>query len=356
MAERNGKTRPFTAVNYSAAKLAREKQRREYEQQKKEKLIFALFVVIILVMILFAILIFRKVLGNDEPVLMDNDTEIGTQAPEETQGDTEKTVSGAYNEVMIEKSDLYAGHLLLIDDSHPYRANAALDLTDIYGSRTKFDKPEHKNGFVYSYYTAGSEGKLESEALAALNAMADAFYQQTGNNDLYIHTPSSAYNSAATDEHATGRAFDLSVYTASGVRYQLDDPAISSDFNWVKENYYKYGFIRRYPEHKAAITGVANEPYHFLYVGTAHAYYMYEHDLCLEEYLELLRTKHTFKNGGEDNLVFTTDSGERYEVYFVSADGDMINLPVPTSFEACSYSGDNANGFVVTVKYGALYE
>lgn len=355
MAERNGKTRPFTAVNYSAAKLAREKQRREYEQQKKEKLIFALFVVIILVMILFAILIFRKVLGNDEPVLMDNDTEIGTQAPEETQGDTEKTVSGAYNEVMIEKSDLYAGHLLLIDDSHPYRANAALDLTDIYSSRQKHDNPASSKGYVYSVYPADMTVLMEREALTALNALTDAFYTATGNYDLFVR-PNAAYVENALDEHATGRAVNLSGWLGGDVYYSLEDPTYSANFTWIQENCYKYGFIRRYPEHKAAITGVANEPYHFLYVGTAHAYYMYEHDLCLEEYLELLRTKHTFKNGGEDNLVFTTDNGERYEVYFVSADGDMINLPVPTSFEACSYSGDNANGFVVTVKYGALYE
>lgn len=354
MAGKNGKTRPFTAVNYSAAKLAREKQRREYEQQKKEKLIFALFVVIILVMILFAILIFRKVLGDDEPIGTETETETQTQteAPEDT---GTQPVSNTYEQIMVEKSDLHAGHLLLINGSHSYRAGETLDLQNIYASRTKFEKA-NSDKIVYSYYTAGSEGKLERETLAALNAMADAFYEKYGNNDLYIHTPDAAYVKEATDEHATGRAFDLSVFTADYVRYSLDDPSISSDFNWVKENYYKYGFIRRYPAHKAEITGVSDEPYHFLYVGTAHSYYMYENDLCLEEYLELLRTKHTFKNGGANNLAVTTDGGERYEIYFVAADGDKISLPIPSACESYSYSGNNADGFVVTVKYGRTYE
>ena len=36
----NGKTKPFSTVNYKNAHLAKEKQRRQYEQQKKEKIIF----------------------------------------------------------------------------------------------------------------------------------------------------------------------------------------------------------------------------------------------------------------------------------------------------------------------------
>ena len=343
---KNGKTRAFTSVNYSAARLAREKQRREYEQQKKEKLIFALFVVIILVMILFAILIFKKVLGNDEPI----DAESGTDTVE-TSADTENppVVASAYRNEVLAKKEIYTGTLLLIDSSHSYRAAETVDIQNVYSSRTKFDKASAKNGYVYSYYTAGTEEELESQTLAALNAMADEFYKLKGNNDLYIHT-NSAYVKNASDEHATGRAFDLSVYTIDYQHYELDDDAISSDFDWIKQNYYKYGFIRRYPENKASVTGVSDEPYHFLYVGIPHAYYMYKNDLCLEEYLELLRTEHSFADEGKNNLVFTTEDGSRYEVYYVAADGDMVNVPVLADSESYTVSGDNAGGFVVTVK------
>lgn len=347
MAGKNGKTRPFNAVNYSAARLAREKQRREYEQQKKEKLIFALFVVIILVMILFAILIFRNVLGGEDPAT--SDTEATTDTQSSTPPDTDAVpASETYEDMKIPKSDLYAGHLLLINSSQSYRATETVTIENIYGSRTKFEKASAKNGYVYSYYTAGAEDTLESETLAALNAMADDFYKLTGNNDLYIHT-NSAYVKNASDEHATGRAFNLSVYTIDYVRYELSDPKVSSDFDWIKENYYKYGFIRRYPEGKTEITGVSDEPYHFLYVGVPHAYYMYKNDLCLEEYLELLRTRHAF-GSSEGNLSFTTEDSVCYEVYYVPAEGDVVTVPVYINNDSYSISGNNANGFVVTVK------
>ena len=346
MAEKNGKTRPFNAVNYSAARLAREKQRREYEQQKKEKLIFTMFVGIILVMILLAILIFKSVLGGEAPITDDTETEsIETEAPAGTEDVA--PVSASYEDKKIPKSDLYAGQLLLINSSNAYRATETVTLQNVYGSRTKFEKASAKNGYVYSYYTAGTEEQLEAETLAALNAMADDFYRLTGNNDLYIHT-NSAYVKDASDEHATGRAFNLSVFTIDSVRYELSDSKISSDFDWVKENYYKYGFIRRYPEGKTAETGVSNEPYHFLYVGVPHAYYMYKNDLCLEEYLELLRTAHTY-NGGEGHLSITDENGVRYAVYYVAAEGDVVTVPVYINNDTYSISGNNTDGFVVTV-------
>lgn len=41
----------------------------------------------------------------------------------------------------------------------------------------------------------------------------------------------------------------------------------TSDYNWVEENAYKYGFILRFPENTGARTGATNEPWHFRYVG-----------------------------------------------------------------------------------------
>lgn len=348
MAGKNGKTRPFTAVNYSAAKLAREKQRREYEQQKKEKFIFALFVVIILVMILFAILIFKRVLGNEDPALV-NETE--TESADTGTTDTDvPAVADAYETVTVPKSDLYAGNLLLIDSSHPYR-KGDVTVTDIYSSRTQHEDATHPRGYVYSFYPSDKNVLMETEALAALNAMADALYLATDkNNDLFVR-PSAAYVENATDAHATGRAVDLSGWSDDDVYYNLDDAKYTAEFSWLRENYYKYGFIRT-NENGAC---EAESAYHFLYVGTAHAYYMYKNDLYLKDYLELLRTAHTFKNNGESNLTVVTDEGERFEIYYVAAVGDIVSIPVPSACESYSISGDNANGFVVTVSYGRTY-
>ena len=66
-----------------------------------------------------------------------------------------------------------------------------------------------------------------------------------------------------------------------GYSFAVDEAA-----EWLDENAYKYGFIKRYPENKIDITGINNEPWHYRYVGQKAAKEMKEKDLCLEEYLE----------------------------------------------------------------------
>ena len=59
----------------------------------------------------------------------------------------------------------------------------------------------------------------------------------------------------------------------------------SEVYNWLAQNAYRYGFIYRYPENKVAITGIANEPWHYRYVGVNAATEIYKRGICLEEYL-----------------------------------------------------------------------
>ena len=63
------------------------------------------------------------------------------------------------------------------------------------------------------------------------------------------------------------------------------DERIYDLYFWLQENSYKYGFIFRYPGDKTDITGVAEEVWHYRYVGVEAATEMYEKGLCLEEYL-----------------------------------------------------------------------
>lgn len=87
-----------------------------------------------------------------------------------------------------------------------------------------------------------------------------------------------------TSEHQYGRSIDVTI-----------DGTTNHDFHhteqgrWLIENCHKYGFVIRYPEDKVAITGIAYEPWHLRYVGTEHAKYMYENDICLEEYVSYIR-------------------------------------------------------------------
>jgi D-alanyl-D-alanine carboxypeptidase len=81
-----------------------------------------------------------------------------------------------------------------------------------------------------------------------------------------------------TSEHQLGLSVDINA----------DTTKCSSDkvYQWLDENAYKYGFVKRYPSDKTDITGISNEPWHYRYVGKDAAKTMKEKNLCLEEYLE----------------------------------------------------------------------
>lgn len=88
-----------------------------------------------------------------------------------------------------------------------------------------------------------------------------------------------------TSEHQTGLAVDL----APANRQCYLETCFSQlpEGVWLKDNAYKYGFILRYPQGKAEITGYQFEPWHFRYVGKELAQKIYSQNTTLEEYFNL---------------------------------------------------------------------
>ncbi len=89
-------------------------------------------------------------------------------------------------------------------------------------------------------------------------------------------------------EHHTGLAVDVGS-AAGGLDFiapEFPDDGVCGAF---KSKAAKFGFVQRYKAHKEHLTGISCEPWHFRYVGAAHAEKMEELDLCLEEYVEWLR-------------------------------------------------------------------
>lgn len=314
-----------SSAAYHTARIARERQKREIERQKREKMMFALFIVVILVMLLFAILVFKKVLGTDDPSGDITDANDIIDLTDDT-GEDEKDELASQAYVSVAKSAVHTGSLILVNSENAY-VPSQISLKNIYESKTQFySKARGKN--VSSYYTVDRSPELEENALAALNALADAFYQATGNNDLYITT---AYASGS-DEHATGLALDLSIYTLEEKHYALDDAKFADIYDWFFDNYYKYGFV---------ISSDSDHGFCFRYVGTPHAYYMHKHDLSLDEYLKLIR---------KETLAYTDNNGDKYEVYYVHATGDVVSVPLYSADAEYKISGDNSEGLIVTVK------
>lgn len=86
-----------------------------------------------------------------------------------------------------------------------------------------------------------------------------------------------------TSEHQLGLAVDI-----VDINYQIldKDQEDTEVQKWLMDNSWRYGFILRYPADKSELTGIIYEPWHYRYVGKDAAKYIYENDICLEEYLE----------------------------------------------------------------------
>lgn len=81
-------------------------------------------------------------------------------------------------------------------------------------------------------------------------------------------------------EHELGLAID--VRSSS-----LSDNLTDSDYKWMQNNSYKYGFIIRYAKGTTPITGYIEEPWHLRYVGIDVATDIHEKNITFDEYYDL---------------------------------------------------------------------
>ena len=145
----------------------------------------------------------------------------------------------------------------------------------------------------------------------------------------YVATP-------GYSEHHTGLAVDIGIFYSDGSQGSFSE---SQNAVWMDEHSSEYGFIRRYAEDKVSITGISNEKWHFRYVGLPHAVYMKQNNLCLEEYLEYLRTQ----TGAGNPLTVSTSEGT-YSVWYTTE----TSIQKPSG--DYRVSGDNIAGYIITVR------
>ena len=245
---------------------------------------------------------------------------------------------------------IYTGDLILVNNSTFFHFPENQELVSVY---------DEKND---SYYVGGTNIYLAPAAMEALNAMLADFTAQGGSKSVnvvaghrteefqqHLFDQSAEQNGLehaqqyvaqpGGSEHHTGYALDLSVYHSDGTSEEYDG---TGEYAWINENCQNYGLVVRYATDKADITGIANEPWHFRYVGIPHATQMVKEGLCLEEYIDYLKD---FTADGE-HLMIECVSGT-YEVWY--AEGSAIYLPDSGEY---TVSGNNVDGVIVTCKVG----
>ncbi len=138
-------------------------------------------------------------------------------------------------------------------------------------------------------------------------------------------------------EHQTGLAIDLGAAAEhiDFIRPDFPEDGVCGNFRRVAA---RYGFVPRYRKEKEALTSIAEEAWHFRYVGVPHALLMEENGLCLEEYGAFVRQKPRHCR---------MPDGKTATVTYLPCPGPAVELEEP---EGCyQLSGDNDGGFIVTV-------
>lgn len=246
--------------------------------------------------------------------------------------------------------DIYKGDLVLVNAEYDYKF-----YEDDINIKTLFDNKSDSYG-AGDYVT-----KLDSNVLNHLNKMIDAYAESQYLDSTYIfildgyrtydeqverHSSgkSKTFEAGHTDYH-TGRTFDIYCSdTFDDIGYAYFSP--TGNYKWFAENAGNYGFIMRFPKYKESKTGEKARTYTYRYVGIPHASYINSKNLCMEEYIEKIKA-YTIENP----LEITAD-GRTYEVYYVPAEKyGSTDVPVPSG-KMYEVSGNNADGFIVTVNKG----
>ncbi len=243
---------------------------------------------------------------------------------------------------------VHTGDLVLVNNWTLYQFPEEQPLQCIYEEKTA------------SYYVRDKEVYLAPHALDALNALMDAFQAQGGSKTVnvvagyrtkdfqqHLFDQSAARNGQAHaekfvaqpggSEHHTGLVVDFSILREDGASEEYRG---QGEYAWINQNCHRYGWIVRYGAEKEALTGIADEPWHFRYAGVPHAIAMAAEDLCLEEYTDYLKG---FPFDGPHLLVECADG--TYEIWYCA--GTAAYLPDSGEY---TVSGNNVDGLIVTCK------
>ena len=323
-----------------------------------------LLLVVIVVAVLAGVFLWgrggEETSGNDSAQVSGQDdqqadgTDNGQTDDQQTDADEPKGVvtSTGVNCTLMDLGEnaIYTGDLILVNNSTFFHFPENQELVSVY---------DEKND---SYYVGGTNIYLAPAAMEALNAMLVDFTAQGGSKSVnvvaghrteefqqHLFDQSAEQNGLehaqqyvaqpGGSEHHTGLVVDLSIYHSDGTSEEYHG---TGEYAWINDNCQNYGYVVRYDEDKADLTGIADEPWHFRYVGVPHATQMVKEGLCLEEYIDYLKD---YTAQGE-HLMIQCASGD-YEVWY--AEGSSVYLPDSGEY---TVSGNNVDGVIVTCKVG----
>lgn len=180
--------------------------------------------------------------------------------------------SGEWNLILVNKNHKipynYSPELIELSNGEKVDARIYSDLQKMFDDA----RAAGLQLFVRDGYRTGDEQKaIMNDKIAAYETEGYSKKEAKALAKTYVAEP-------GTSEHELGLSVDINSESSGASQDAV--------YEWLDENAYKYGFIKRYPADKTDITGIDNEPWHYRYVGYEAAKEMKEQNLCLEEYLK----------------------------------------------------------------------
>ena len=182
------------------------------------------------------------------------------------------------------KTDVKKDHLLLTNKfyylDNTYNSDNMVNVSKKYSyGENQMLTSETYNAFIEMFNAA----KKENLTLIINSSYRSYEDQEEIYNDLKNSKGEEYADKIAAkpghSEHQTGMSIDIQTYGSTAATFEEYE-----EFNWLKQNAHKYGFILRYPKDKEFLTGYEYESWHYRYVGTEAATYIYENNITFDEY------------------------------------------------------------------------
>jgi len=254
--------------------------------------------------------------------------------------------------IHIQHSAIYSGPLILVNRNYPLKMPVSTQQL----SPLRFTQASHvqQQDLLQLETTCMSQLMLLLNDIQASDEIVLVSGYRTEEEQTRIYADSLKQHGAAftasyvarpnESEHQSGLAIDVGVY---GEQVDLlcpdfPDHGVSLAF---KHRAAAYGFIQRYKHSKIALTGIAEEPWHFRYVGYPHSAIMERDGLCLEEYITWIK-----RSRAANPYLYIGEQGARYHMCYIPANEDRASkTAIPVEKNSCYWlSGNNMDGFIVT--------
>lgn len=169
--------------------------------------------------------------------------------------------------LVIPEGAVYAGNLILVNGQYPYRAGIAEDSLVPVNSDSGKVLLERRAFGLLSRLMDDIRGWTQISAVSGWRSKREqqSIYDQSLREngadftERFVARPDHS-------EHQTGLAIDLGLKKPE-IDFIRPDFPYSGICQTFREKAVTYGFIERYPRGKETVTGIAQEPWHFRYVG-----------------------------------------------------------------------------------------